>query len=116
MSINPWEFEKNLPPPPPNYVPGMGRGAMGFVTGGDLGSIATPGGLKRPLDDNDNTDYSDHKFDNWSGFDDSKLYSQQVDKEDIEAEEKSKITGRGEETQYSYSIHRFEEGVGNSVG
>ena len=35
-------FKKpNWGPPPPGYIAGLGRGATGFTTRGDLGSIRT---------------------------------------------------------------------------
>eukprot|EP01080_Neovahlkampfia_damariscottae_P002459 gene2459-3169_t len=87
--INPFEFEKNLEPPPPNYIPGAGRGASGFTTSGDLGSIGlgsdeTSNNLKRPREAE--KDYSDSNFDKWSGFNESNLFSSTNDIDDKEAD------------------------------
>lgn len=62
-----WAPKKpNFGPPPPGYVAGLGRGATGFVTRGDLGPAARQAGTQniqtREVDD---TNYNESKFDNW---------------------------------------------------
>jgi pre-mRNA-processing factor 6 len=38
LNFNPAIFK--LDKPPPGYIPGIGRGAVGFVTRGDIGSAS----------------------------------------------------------------------------
>lgn len=39
--IDPWKFEKELGPAPTGYIPGVGRGAIGFITRSDIGTVIT---------------------------------------------------------------------------
>lgn len=36
----------NFGPPPSGYIPGIGRGAIGFSTRGDIGPANIPGNIK----------------------------------------------------------------------
>lgn len=96
----------NFGAPPPDYIAGYGRGAVGFITRSDIGPSklgadanffgAPPsnyvagmgrGGAPNRGDDDDRQDYSDTKFDNWLGYEGSLFsHSGEYDEEDRDAE------------------------------
>ena len=90
----------NFGAPPPDYIAGWGRGAVGFITRSDIGpsKIGEPNvfgappagyvpGMGRGGGDDDRGDYSDTKFDNWLGYEGSLFSgSADFDEEDREAE------------------------------
>jgi len=81
----------NFGTPPPGYIAGWGRGAVGFITRSDIGPSKINGEAQfftaKPEDD-DRGDYSDSKYDSWAGYEGS-LFAHQgdLDDEDREAEE-----------------------------
>jgi len=98
----------NFGAPPPDYVAGWGRGAIGFITrsdigpskmGGDTPAFGAPpsnyvAGMGRGAaggnrgDDDERADYSDTKFDNWLGYEGSLFAGgADYDEEDREAED-----------------------------
>ena len=78
----------NFGPPPPGYVPGLGRGAIGFVTRSDLGPAARASNVVQVKQSElDEAAYSDNKFDNWEGYKAPLFAREQVDDEDRQADE-----------------------------
>ena len=99
----------NFGAPPPDYIAGWGRGAVGFITRSDIGPSKAGGeptffgmppagyvpGMgrggpppNRSGDEEDRGDYSDTKFDNWLGYEGSLFSaSTEYDDEDREAED-----------------------------
>ena len=97
--------------PPPNYVAGLGRGALGFMTRSDIGPArlnpeppsyvganpmnyvagvgrgAIPFNKEEMEGDNEVGDYSDAKYDEWSGYGGSLFSHGDYDDEDKEADE-----------------------------
>lgn len=96
----------NFGPPPPGYIAGLGRGASGFITRGDIGpakvgesvppGLSAPPGLAqnmgfmqpqiaqaRPLG---KEDYSDANYDEWNGFGGSLFAGLKEDAEDKDAD------------------------------
>ncbi|KRX04347.1 hypothetical protein PPERSA_03587 [Pseudocohnilembus persalinus] len=65
-------------PPPPGYVPGLGRGAVGFITGNDVGDAIKGGGADDNLNDN--------QYDNWNGYQGSLFNNGDYDDEDKQAD------------------------------
>lgn len=63
---------------------GLGRGAVGFITRSDIGPsrAADSGSLLQE----DRGDYSDAKYDAWSGFNERLFQSGDYDEEDREAD------------------------------
>ena len=92
----------NFGTPPPDYIAGWGRGAVGFITRSDIGPSkmgeanvfgAPPAGYVPGMGrgggqggDEDRGDYSDTKFDNWLGYEGSLFSHGDFDEEDREAE------------------------------
>ena len=80
--------------PPPGYIPGLGRAAIGFVTRSDLGPMHLGNEEEMGPSSNPNTkqeetdrgDYSDTHFDKWSGFQGSLFSGGEFDDEDREAD------------------------------
>ena len=89
-------------PPPPGYIAGLGRGATGFITRGDIGPSrsmgeviaeisgappglgkgrgrgnAPPGLSAQAPPENDNQITADRNFDDWNGYGDTIPKSQQ---------------------------------------
>lgn len=90
-------FKKpKFPPPPPGYIPGVGRGAVPIFTRSDIGDAASANSnIKYSLfsptkgtrgHEHDRGDYSDTLFDKWSGFDDKPFVQIKYDEEDKEAD------------------------------
>ena len=68
-------------PRPPGYVPGLGRGATGFITRYDIGPAKQQGGEEKKEEE-----YQESKYDTWNGYS-TPLFSQSVyDEEDKEAD------------------------------
>ena len=57
----------NFGPPPPGYVAGMGRGATGFTTRGDLGPTNV-GNVQIKQQENDEAAFTENKYDEWQGY------------------------------------------------
>ena len=96
---------KNIPyartdfgPPPPGYIPGLGRGAVGFITRSDIGPSATfqaaqqtpPGyvpGMKGPSGEPIEPPeiLNDNLYDPWNGYSGS-LFNVGNDEDDQEAD------------------------------
>jgi pre-mRNA-processing factor 6 len=91
-------------PAPAGYIPGFGRGAVGFTTRSDIGPMRTPepgpGGAPsgyvagagrgaQPIDgDADRGDYSETKYDEWVGYEGSLFANYgEYDDEDKEADD-----------------------------
>jgi pre-mRNA-processing factor 6 len=98
--------------PPPGYIPGLGRGAVGFNTRSDIGParnvapkeynkiINTRSGMfqeKKQQDgmgnqsapsesENDQRDYSESNFNKWNGYEENLFTSTDYDEEDREAD------------------------------
>jgi pre-mRNA-processing factor 6 len=96
--------------PPPGYIPGVGRGAVGFTTRSDIGpakpavesrgragaaataqqyGAAPPPGFKGSMSDvkkEKEADYSESQFDNFSGYQEALFANSSLDAEDKEAE------------------------------
>lgn len=53
-------------PPPPGYIPGLGRGAVGFITRSDIGEAITGGGAPAQPEPEEN--FNDNQYDNWAGY------------------------------------------------
>ena len=83
---NKWEgFRKpNFGAPPQGYVPGLGRGATGFITRSDIGPAKIEAAAKPEVDD---ADYVESKYDAWSGYSAPLFSKKHMDDEDREAEE-----------------------------
>ncbi len=63
-----WAPKKpNFGPPPPGYVPGLGRGAVGFITRSDLGPSRIPEVKNINPSEVDEANYPEGKFDSWEG-------------------------------------------------
>lgn len=61
-----WAPKKpNFGPPPAGYVPGLGRGAVGFITRSDLGPSRIPEVKNVNANEVDEANYSEGKFDTW---------------------------------------------------
>jgi pre-mRNA-processing factor 6 len=101
------ETQKRFAPEVPNYIPGLGRGAVGFTTRSDIGPMRmapdlpfgpAPAGYvsgvgrgaialsKEAEGDVDRGDYSDTLFDKWGGFQGSLFANLDYDEEDEEAD------------------------------
>mmetsp|Transcript_6442 Transcript_6442/g.12114 ORF Transcript_6442/g.12114 Transcript_6442/m.12114 type:complete len:978 (+) Transcript_6442:32-2965(+) len=83
--------------PPPGYVAGLGRGAVGFTTRSDIGPAQAPsGGVDAPpgfagaaaagAEKKTATNYGDANFDKFSGFNENLFGGGRMDAEDIEAD------------------------------
>jgi pre-mRNA-processing factor 6 len=69
----------NFGPPPEGYIAGLGRGAVGFITRGDVGTsrigettfsgmvLAAPPGINKPVKPESN-EPGETNFDEWSGY------------------------------------------------
>ena len=86
----------NFGPPPPSYIAGLGRGASGFITRGDLGpakigeappGLGAPPGLNGQATKPSKEDYSDANYDEWNGFGGSLFAGLKEDAEDRDAEQ-----------------------------
>lgn len=75
--------------PPADYIAGLGRGAVGFITRSDIGPSKLGGEAQffGPKDEDDRADYSDTKYDKWSGYEGSLFAGTTADDEDKEADE-----------------------------
>lgn len=71
---------------PPGYVPGIGRGAIGFTTRSDIGP-ARAAEARGPAAAPKEGDYSESQFDEFSGFNENLFGNDSYDKEDEEADE-----------------------------
>ena len=87
---------QNVPPPqktsfgkaPEGYIAGLGRGAIGFITRSDIGPAKLGGESAFTGVNDDGGDYSETKFDSWSGYEGSLFAgSGPMDEEDREADE-----------------------------
>ena len=77
----------NFGPPPPGYVPGVGRGATGFVTRSDLGPAARTANLVAvKQSEADEAAYSDNKYNSWEGYRGALFGKEQLDEEDKQAD------------------------------
>lgn len=69
----------------PGYIPGLGRGAVGFTTRSDIGSMSStpkPGGAANASSASGGggaaggpVDMSESNFDQWGGYGGEKLFS-----------------------------------------
>lgn len=85
MSSNESRFGK----PPPGYIPGYGRGAVGFFTRSDIGPARSKieDGLANPRnEENENADMSEIKYDKWSGYEGGLFTTGEYDEEDKDAD------------------------------
>ena len=82
----------NFGPPPTGYIAGLGRGASGFITRGDIGpakigeTAGAPGLVAPRLPERPKEDFSDANFDEWNGFGGSLFAGIKEDAEDREAD------------------------------
>jgi len=93
----------NFGPPPPGYIAGLGRGASGFITRGDIGPAkigeSVPPGLGAPpglsgaapgqtgqVKPQAKEDFSDANYDEWNGFGGSLFAGLKEDAEDKDAD------------------------------
>mmetsp|Transcript_31144 Transcript_31144/g.75951 ORF Transcript_31144/g.75951 Transcript_31144/m.75951 type:complete len:978 (-) Transcript_31144:272-3205(-) len=86
----------NFGQPPPGYVPGLGRGAVGFTTRSDIGPARPAAGVDAPpgfqggapgaAQQGEKKNYGDSNFDKFSGFNENLFGGGKLDKEDIEAD------------------------------
>lgn len=87
----------NFGKPPPGYVAGLGRGAVGFTTRSDIGparqaagqadSTGVGRGAGMPPPAESAQDYSDANFNSWSGYEGSLFSNTAYDVEDKEADD-----------------------------
>jgi len=73
---------------PPGYVPGLGRGAIGFTTRSDIGPARSAAGADpaRPAPPKEG-DYSESQFDEFSGYSENLFAGGSYDRDDEEADE-----------------------------
>jgi pre-mRNA-processing factor 6 len=79
---------------PPGYVPGLGRGAVGFTTRSDIGparpmeagAVKAPPGFEEDQKANKATDFSEANYDEFSGYGENLFGGGTYDKEDEEAD------------------------------
>ena len=89
----------NFGAPPEGYIAGLGRGAVGFITRGDIGTarigestfggmqLNAPPGLSRPPGlKPDSSETAETNFDEWSGYGGALFAGIKEDLEDKEAE------------------------------
>ena len=85
----------NFGPPPVGYIAGLGRGASGFITRGDIGpakmdqvppGLGAPPGLDATRQTPQNEDYSDANYDEWNGYRGSLFAGLKEDAEDRDAD------------------------------
>lgn len=70
-------------PPPAGYIPGYGRGAVGFITRSDIGeAIGSKGGAQAEPEENLN----ENSYDNWDGYSQSLFSKTDYDDDDKEAD------------------------------
>ena len=80
--------KQNFGPPPQGYVPGIGRGATGFVTRSDLGPAArTPNLVPVKQSEVEDAAFSDNKYNSWEGYKGALFGKDQVDEEDKQADD-----------------------------
>jgi pre-mRNA-processing factor 6 len=86
----------NSMPVPPGYVPGIGRGAMGFTTRSDIGPAraapdsATAAAMLAKMEggeEGDRADYSESNYDEFSGYGERLFATGVYDEDDREADE-----------------------------
>jgi|JI6StandDraft_1071083.scaffolds.fasta_scaffold778951_1 pre-mRNA-processing factor 6 len=83
-----WAPKKpNFGPPPTGYVPGLGRGAIGFITRSDLGPSRIPEAKNINANEVDEANYPEGKFDSWEGEKGALFSKGNLDDEDKQAEE-----------------------------
>mmetsp|Transcript_809 Transcript_809/g.1566 ORF Transcript_809/g.1566 Transcript_809/m.1566 type:complete len:972 (-) Transcript_809:183-3098(-) len=72
---------------PPGYVPGLGRGAVGFTTRSDIGPARpTAGGAAAQPEKPKETDLSESNYDEFSGYSENLFAGADYDKDDEEAD------------------------------
>jgi pre-mRNA-processing factor 6 len=84
MTEEKWEgFKKpNFGPPPTGYIAGYGRGATGFITRSDIGPAKMAENPFLKQREQDDANYNDAKYDEWSGYSAPLFSAQQLDDED----------------------------------
>jgi len=70
--------------PPPGYIPGLGRGAIGFTTRSDIGPARAAAGAAEKK--KKETDYSETNFDKFSGYSEKLFDDTPYDADDQEAD------------------------------
>lgn len=81
-----WAPKKpNFGPPPAGYIAGLGRGATGFITRSDLGTARVPETKNIQAAETEEANYSEVKFDEWSGYSGALFAKGNLDEEDRQA-------------------------------
>ena len=106
---------------PTGYVPGLGRGAIGFVTRSDLGPGKIPEVKNINTNEVNEENYNAGKFDSWEGEKGALFDKGNLDEEDRQAEAaydfcESKVWERGEKRRKEAEERQKKEAmVDNSI-